>query len=123
MFSVAFGIFQFLLPFVGIQGHLPTDVRRRGMVLQAVKGKGVLAFIEGSGDRAHQPVLQHADTANAALVEIHPIGADERFRIAAQRHFFQERQQRGLELKTILFPLQEIPRKMDRQAAPGELPI
>src|SRR6266699_6049927 len=73
MFSVALRVFEFLLSFRGIEGHLSQDVCWQDMTLQAVQGKSLLAFIEGGRDRAHQPVLQDPDTANTALVEIDPI--------------------------------------------------
>ncbi len=123
MFSVAFRVFEFLLPLRGIEGHLPQDVRRQDMILQTIQGKLLLAFIESSGDRTHQPVLQDPDTANTALVEIDPIGADQRFHITAQWHLFQQRDQGRLELQTIRFPFEPIARKVDGQTAPADLPI
>src|SRR5205823_3326492 len=106
-----------------IKSHLPQDVCWQSMILQAIQGKSIQTFIKGSGDRTHQPVLQDPDSTNAALVEIHPVGSDKRFHITTQRHLFQERDQSGLELQTIRFPLQQIARKMDRIAASADLPI
>ena len=44
MFSVDFGMVQSLLPFVGIQSHLPIDVHRERMVLNTIQRKPVLAI-------------------------------------------------------------------------------
>ena len=96
MFSVAGGVVQFFFPFRRIEGHLPVDVPRRGMVGYPVQGKHVQSFIECGRNGAQQPVFQDANAANTAFIEIEPVRDDEGGGIAVERHFLQERQQHSL---------------------------
>ena len=101
MLPVACRILQFLLPFRRVNRHLPVDVNQRGMVLYPVKAKRVMPFIEGCGDGTQQPILENADTANTAFVEIQPVRRDECFCIAMERNFLEECKEDRLELGTI----------------------
>src|SRR5450755_3113150 len=122
MFSVDFGVVQSLLPFVGIQSHLPIDVHGERMVLNTIQRKPVLAIIKGCGDGTQQPVLQEANTADAALVEIEPVICDPAFGWTFERNPSQQFEERTLELNAVLLSLQLVAGKMDWEATARRLP-
>ena len=123
MFSVDFSVVQSLLSFISVQGHLPVDLHRKRIVLDTIQGKPACAVIEGRRNRAQQPILQDPDTAHAALVEIEPVIRDLAFCRTCKWHTPQEFEQGGLERNAIRFPFQLVAGKMNRQAAPPNLPI
>lgn len=123
MLPVAGRVVQPLLSFVSIQGHLPVDLYRKRMVLDTIQGKPVCAVIECARNRTQQPVLQDPNAADAALVVIQPLIRDQAFRRTFEWPTPQEFKQSCLERNAIRFPFQLVAGKMDRQAAPPNLPI
>jgi hypothetical protein len=122
VFPVDFGVVQPLLPFVGVQSHLPIDVHGEGMVLNTIQRKPALAIIKGCGDGTQQPVFQEANTANAALIEIEPVICDPPFGWTFQRHASQQFEECTLELNAILLSLQLVAGKVDWEAPARRLP-
>ena len=116
MLPVAGRVVEPLLSFVGIQGHLPVNLYRKCIVLDTIQGKPARAVIEGRRNRTQQPVLQDANAAHAALVEIQPVIRDPAFGITRERNTPQEFEQRALELHAIRFSFQLVAGKMDGQA-------
>src|SRR5260221_6124379 len=123
MFSVDFSVVQSLLSFISVQGHLPVDLHRRRIVLDTIQGKPACALMEARRTGAQQQVLQNPDTANTALVEIQPVIRDPVLRRTCKWHTPQEFEQGGLERNAIHFSFQLVAGKMDRQAAPPNLPV
>jgi len=101
---------------------LPIDVHGEGMILNTIQRKPALAIIKGCGDGTQQPVLQEANTADAALVEVEPVVRDPTVSGTFQRHASQEFEERTLKLNTVLLSFQLVPGKMDGEATACRLP-
>ena len=123
MLPIDFRVVQPLLSLIRIQGHLSVNLHRKRIVLDTIQRELARTVIEGRRNRAQQPVLQNPNTAHTAHVEIQPVICDPAFRRTCKWHTPQEFEKRGLERNTICFSFQLVAGKMDRQAAPPNLPV